>query len=86
MEVRDPDPAAAALAALDALRIAYTRYDHPPVFTVEEAEAHWRDIDATQCKNLFLRNKKGTRHYLVVAERHATVGSSGSPRSSGTIA
>jgi Ala-tRNA(Pro) deacylase len=60
-------------AALDALGIAYTRHDHPPVFTVEEAEAHWRDIDAVHCKNLFLRNQKGTRHYLVVAERHAAV-------------
>ena len=34
--------------------------------TVEEAEAHWAGIDATHCKNLFLRNQKGSRHYLVV--------------------
>lgn len=66
-------PDALVHAALDALGIAYTRYDHPPVFTVEEAEAHWQDIDATHCKNLFLRNQKGTRHYLVVAERRAAV-------------
>ena len=66
-------PDAAVHAVLDALGIAYTRHDHPPVFTVEEAEAHWRDIDATHCKNLFLRNQKGSRHYLVVAERHAAV-------------
>ena len=59
--------------ALAALGIAYTRYEHPPVFTVEEAEAHWRDIDAVHCKNLFVRNKKGTAHYLVVVERSKTV-------------
>lgn len=53
-------------AALDALGIPYTRHEHPPVGTVEEASAHWADIDATHCKNLFLRNQKGTRHYLVV--------------------
>ncbi len=62
------DPAAAALAALDRLGIPYVRHDHPPVFTVEEALAQWRGIDAAHCKNLFLRNKKGNRHYLVVAE------------------
>ena len=60
-------------AALDVLGIAYTRHEHPPVFTVEEAEQHWRDIDATHCKNLFLRNKKGTAHYLLVVERSRPV-------------
>lgn len=53
--------------------IPYTRHEHPPVFTVEEAEQHWRDIDASHCKNLFLRNKKGTAHYLVVVERSTPV-------------
>lgn len=27
---------------------------------------HWKDIDAAHFKNLFLRNQKGDRHYLVV--------------------
>jgi Ala-tRNA(Pro) deacylase len=48
------------------LGIDYTRHEHPPVATVEEAEPHWGGIDATHCKNLFLRNQKGNRHYLVV--------------------
>ncbi len=48
------------------LGIAYERYEHPPVPTVEDAEKYWVDIDATHCKNLFLRNQKGNRHYLVV--------------------
>jgi Ala-tRNA(Pro) deacylase len=63
------DQEQAVYDALDALAIAYTRHEHPPVVTVDEAERHWRDIDATHCKNLFLRNKKGTAHYLVVVER-----------------
>lgn len=54
--------------ALRALDIRFTRHAHPPVFTVEEAEQYWRDIPATHCKNLFLRNARGTRHYLVVLE------------------
>ena len=27
---------------------------------------HWKGIDATHCKNLFLRNQRGDRHYLVI--------------------
>lgn len=54
----------AALARLD---IAYVRYDHPPVNTCEEATRALPDIgDAAHTKNLFLRDKKGRRHWLVV--------------------
>jgi len=53
----------ARLAQLD---IAYERYEHPPLPTVEDAERYWIGIDATHCKNLFLRNPKGNRHYLVI--------------------
>ena len=56
----------AVFAALDALGIAYERYDHPPVFTGEDAAQHWAAIPARGVKNLFLRNKKGNRHYLVI--------------------
>lgn len=55
-------------ATLAELGIAYTRHEHPPVATVEEAAQHWAGIDATHCKNLFLRNQKGNRHYLVIIE------------------
>jgi Ala-tRNA(Pro) deacylase len=54
--------------ALEALGIAYSRTEHPPVFTVEEAVEHWRGIAGAHCKNLFVRNKKGNRHYLIIAE------------------
>jgi len=51
---------------LAGLGIPCTRHDHPPVATVAEAEHHWGGIDALHAKNLFLRNQKGTRHFLVV--------------------
>jgi len=51
---------------LSSIGIGVERHEHPPVATVEDGEAHWAGIDATHCKNLFLRNQKGTRHYLVV--------------------
>ena len=54
--------------ALKALGIAYERHEHPPVFTVEDAAVHWKGIRGAHCKNLFLRNKPGKRHYLVIAE------------------
>jgi len=53
---------------LDTLDIPYVRHEHPPVYTVEEAEKHWENITGAHCKNLFLRNKKGNRHYLVVLD------------------
>jgi Ala-tRNA(Pro) deacylase len=52
--------------ALDALGIRYDAYEHPAVFTAEEAAVHWAAIPAARVKNLFLRNKKGDRHYLVI--------------------
>lgn len=60
------DPAPPVYAALEALGIPYERFEHPPVFTSEEAEVHWRGLPGVPCKNLFLRNKKGDRHYLAI--------------------
>ena len=56
----------AVYAALDSLGISYARYDHPPVFTGDDAAEHWSAIPGRGVKNLFLRNKKGNRHYLVI--------------------
>jgi Ala-tRNA(Pro) deacylase len=56
---------------LEQLNIRYDYYEHPPVPTVEEAKRYWKDIkdsEVTHCKNLFFRNHKGNRHYLVVLE------------------
>lgn len=50
------------------LNIAYEKFDHPAVFTVEESDKHYQGIDAGKCKNLFLRNAKGDTHYLVIME------------------
>jgi Ala-tRNA(Pro) deacylase len=60
------DLEAGVAARLSELGITFSRHEHPPVATVEEARQHWAGIDATHCKNLFLRNQKGNRHYLVV--------------------
>ena len=46
--------------------IEYERHDHPAVYTVEEASRLVPVLPAAKTKNLFLRDKKGQRHFLVV--------------------
>lgn len=53
---------------LSALGIKFDYYEHPPAPTIEIAKNYWKDIEATHCKNLFFRNHKGDKHYLVVFE------------------
>jgi Ala-tRNA(Pro) deacylase len=59
---------AEVISYLNDLDIPFELYEHPPVPTVEEALPYWKDIDAAHCKNLFFRNHKGNRHYLVILE------------------
>jgi len=56
---------------LNALNIKYQLIKHPAVFTVEDIDA--LSLNITQygdvCKNLFLRDAKGKRHFLVVLDK-----------------
>ena len=45
--------------------IPFTCYNHPEGKTIEEAKRWWRADGSVHCKNLFFRNHKGNRHYLV---------------------
>lgn len=56
------------LAYLDEHEIPFQKYDHPPVPTIEAAKPYWKDIEAAHCKNLFFRNHKGNKHYLVILD------------------
>ena len=49
-----------------ALDIEYRYYEHPPVFTVEEARRHCAHIPGGHCKNLFLRSRKKHNWLLVL--------------------
>jgi len=55
---------------LDKLSIPYKAYNHKPVFTIEDAENCWNNIEGVLCKNLFLRNQKGDKHFLVIVEAY----------------
>ena len=50
------------------LDIKYTETLHQPVFTAEESQAQWTELQGAHCKNLFFRDKKGTQHYLVILD------------------
>ncbi len=51
---------------LDQADIPYEWYEHPEAPTIEIARQYWRNDGSKHCKNLFFRNHKGNRHYLVV--------------------
>ena len=51
---------------LDEHGIKYTWYEHPEAPTIEIAQQYWCADGSKHCKNLFFRNHKGNRHYLVV--------------------
>ena len=53
---------------LKKLDISFDYRVHPPIATIEEATKHWKGINGGRCKNIFLRNHKGNRHYLVILE------------------
>lgn len=64
MSVEGPE---AVYAMLDRFGIEYQRYDHEPVFTCDEADrAMPAGLGSAHTKNLFLRDHKGRRHWLLV--------------------
>ena len=69
----DPRGDALLYKVLADLNIHFEYHEHPPAATVEEASKYWAGIDSTHCKNLFLRNHKGDKHYLVILDYRNTV-------------
>jgi Ala-tRNA(Pro) deacylase len=53
---------------LNKLDIPFQYHEHPHAPTIEIARIYWKDLVATHCKNLFFRNHKGDKHYLVILE------------------
>jgi Ala-tRNA(Pro) deacylase len=50
------------------LNIQFEYYEHPPLATIEDTKTHWKNYNSGRCKNIFFRNHKGDRHYLVILE------------------
>src|SRR5207237_7600111 len=49
------------------------RVEHPPVMTVEESERLVPPLPGSKTKNLFLRDKKGARHFLATVPHDLAV-------------
>ena len=62
------DRKAAVYEYLASRGIEYESYEHPAAPTIEIAKEYWRNDGSMHCKNLFFRNKKGNRHYLVLLD------------------
>jgi Ala-tRNA(Pro) deacylase len=61
------------LKFLDDNHFVVERFEHPAVFTCEEAELHRPDRPAVSTKNLFLCDKKARRFFLAVTACEKTV-------------
>lgn len=57
-------------AYLEKNSIAYTWYEHPAVFTCEDAAIHCKHVPGIPVKNLFLRDKEHEAYFLVVLPDH----------------
>jgi Ala-tRNA(Pro) deacylase len=77
----------ALCAYLDEHDISYERTDHPPVMTCEEAARLVPPLSGAKTKNLFLRDAKGRRHFLVVlpAEKEADLKGLGAALDAGKL-
>jgi len=63
------NPQEKVFQVLNVLNIEYQLINHPAAFTVEEMDNLDLHLYGTGCKNLFLRDAKGRRHFLVVLHK-----------------
>ena len=58
---------------LDEHQISYEKFDHSPVYTVEESKKLSPAMSGGKTKNLFVRDKKGKHHILLTLEQDKRV-------------
>lgn len=58
---------------LDGTQIPYEVTEHEPVYTMEDMERLGLDRLGTLCKNLFIRDAKGKKHFLITADNTTQV-------------
>ena len=57
---------------LKRLEVKYTVTEHPAVFSIDEIKALKINLKGDVCKNLFLRDSAGERHFLVTMRNDKT--------------
>ena len=73
MDFQDTNSTEHLFSFLEEHQIPYVRADHFPVFTVEESKKLNLGLEGGATKNLFLRDKKGKRHFLFCIEQSKQV-------------
>lgn len=58
---------------LERLKIEYEAIEHDPMFTAEDMDRLSWPAGVEIAKNLFLRDSKGRRHFLVIASIHRAI-------------
>jgi Ala-tRNA(Pro) deacylase len=51
---------------LNQLEIPFIKYEHPPVYTIPDIDELMLKMKGKHCKNLFVRNHTGNKHYLIL--------------------
>ena len=55
-----------AYEVLDKLEVEYEKYEHEPIYTIEEAEELDKRMGLEICKNLFMSTRHSTEFYLIL--------------------
>jgi Ala-tRNA(Pro) deacylase len=58
---------------LNSLDVEYEYFESPKDFSNEDDGDFWKKINATRCKNLFMRNHKGNRHFLIISDYYRDI-------------
>lgn len=58
---------------LNSEQIPYEITEHKAVFTMEDMEHIGLDKQGTICKNLFIRDAKGKKHFLITADNNTQI-------------
>jgi Ala-tRNA(Pro) deacylase len=59
---------------LDEIGITYEKFEHPTFDTVEASGSFYRDHNmGVDCKNAFMQNRRGRKHYLVIMQAQKTI-------------
>ena len=58
---------------LNSLKIKYVRYEHKPIYTINEGKELDISIPGKKCKNLFLKNGKGDINYIVILDEDKSI-------------
>ncbi|PID52325.1 MAG: aminoacyl-tRNA deacylase [Candidatus Moraniibacteriota bacterium] len=59
---------------LDALGIQYEKYEHPAFASCDASGDYYQNHDmGVDCRNSFMRNRRGKKHYLVVMKKEKKI-------------